>query len=56
MRPKGYLSQTELPQVAAIDGTLFLRLASLTGQVQAWVREGESAHDNSWNRHYDAPS
>lgn len=51
-RPKGCLSQTELPEAAAIDGTLFLRLASVTGDVKAWVREGEPSHDANWNRQY----
>lgn len=52
-RPKGFLEQTELPEAAAIDGTLFLRLASLTGQVKAWVREGEPSDDANWNRKYE---
>lgn len=51
-RPKGHLAQTELPGAAAIDGSFFLRLASITGQVKAWVREGEPSHDAQWNRQY----
>lgn len=51
-RPKGCLAQTELPEAESIDGTLFLRLASTTGKVKAWVREGEPSHDANWNRHY----
>jgi len=51
-RPKGGLAQTELVEAAAIDGSLFLRLASITGQVKAWVREGEPSHDANWNRRY----
>jgi hypothetical protein len=51
-RSKGCLGQTELPEAASLDGTLFLRLASITGQVKAWVREGEPSHDANWNRRY----
>lgn len=51
-RPKGHLAQTELAEAAAIDGSLFLRLASVTGQVKAWVREGEPSDDAEWNRRY----
>jgi hypothetical protein len=51
-KPKASLAQTELPEAAGIDGSLFLRLASVTGQVKAWVREGEPSHDANWNRQY----
>ncbi|KAG8759077.1 hypothetical protein FRC14_006699 [Serendipita sp. 396] len=51
-KEKGCLAQTELLEAADIDGTLFLRLASLTGKAKAWVREGEPSHDAQWNRRY----
>jgi hypothetical protein len=51
-KPKGSLAQTELPEASEIDGSLFLRLASVTGKVKAWVREGEPSHDANWNRRY----
>ncbi|KAG8821993.1 hypothetical protein FRC17_009692 [Serendipita sp. 399] len=51
-KEKGCLAQTELTDAASIDGTLFLRLALLTGQAKAWVREGEPSHDAQWNRRY----
>ena len=51
-KPNGYLAHTELPEASAIDGSLFLRLASMTGKVKAWVREGEPSHDANWNRRY----
>lgn len=48
--PKGHLKETELKGAENIDGSLFLRLAILTGKAKAWVREGEPSYDAEWNR------